>query len=71
MIIGSETTLWVWYDIELMETHMDHSEKINMSIEIKREFELPMHASKWTWINKTSVESYVIKQVKLIKESTP
>ena len=57
MIIGSEQFLWVWYDIELMKTHMDHVEKINMSTKIEREFEFPMDASKWTWINKIVVES--------------
>ena len=57
MIIGSETILWVWYDIELIKTHMDHAEKINMSTEMEREFEFPMHASKRTRIDKTSVDS--------------
>ena len=72
MIIGSETILWVWYDIELMKTHMDHVEKNNMSTKVEREFEFPMYASMWTWINKyISSVLVVIKQVQLIKESTP
>ena len=45
------------YDIELMKTLMNHAEKINMSTNIEREFEFPMHASKRTRIDKTSVES--------------
>ena len=57
MIIGSETILWVWYDIELMKTHRDHAEKINTSTKIERKIEFPMYASKWTQINKTSVHS--------------
>ena len=36
---------------------MDHPEKINMSTEMEREFELPMYATKRTRIDKTSVES--------------
>ena len=57
MIIGLETNLWLRYDIELMKTHMEYPEKVNMSKKMDREFEFPMYASKWTWINKTSVES--------------
>ena len=56
MAIGSETILWVWYDIELMKTHMDHAEKINTSTKIEREYEFAIYASEWTWINKTLVE---------------
>ena len=59
MIIGPKTILMsmIWYRWLINETHMDHAEIINMRIEIEREFEFPMYASKWTWINKTSVES--------------
>ena len=56
MMIGLEQLLWVSYDIELMKTHVDHAEKINMRTYIEREFELPMYATKWTRIDKTSVE---------------
>ena len=57
MTISSKQFLWVWYDIELMKTHyMDHVEKINMSTKIEGEFELRMHVTKWTRIDKTSVE---------------
>ena len=56
MTIGSKQLLWVWYDIELMKTHMDHAEKINMRKEIERDFEIPMHATKQNQIDKTSIE---------------
>ena len=56
MIIGSEQFLWIWYDIEVMKTCMDHVEEINMNIVIESEFEFPMYAFKWTWINKRLVE---------------
>ena len=36
---------------------MDYAKKINMSTKMEIEFELPMYASKWTQINKSSVES--------------
>ena len=57
MIIDSKQLLWVWYDIELMKTHMDYAKKNNMSIEMEREFEFPMYATKWTRIDNKLVES--------------
>ena len=56
MITGTEQLLWVWYDIELMKTHLHDVDKINMSIEIEREFNLTMHAYKTTRIDETSIE---------------
>ena len=42
MIIGLETILWVWYDIEFLKTHMNHVEIFNISTKMDREFEFPM-----------------------------
>ena len=57
MIIGLEKKSWVWFDIETMKTHIDYVEKIKMTTKMDRKFEFPIHASKWTQINKASVES--------------
>ena len=55
-----------------MKTHMDHAEIINISIEMEREFKLPMlPPSELEFIRYQLSISYDLNTVKLMMESTP
>ena len=59
MIIGSETIIMsmILYRWLINETHMDHVEIINVSIEIEREFEFLMYATKCARIDNALIQS--------------
>ena len=51
MIIGLETILWVWYDIEFMKTRMDHEKIINISDRDGERIQIAHVSTKWTRID--------------------
>ena len=54
-----------------MKTHMDHSKRINISIEMEREFEFPMFPPSELDLMRHQLSISYCKQVQFIKESTP
>ena len=54
-----------------MKTHMEHAEIINISTEMEREFEFPMFPSSELELIRHQLSISCVKQVQLIKESTP
>ena len=54
-----------------MKTHMDHTEIINISTKMEREFQLPLFLPSELELIRHQLSISYGKQVQLIKESTP